>query len=69
MKCEGVPTQRLKEKRVEERTGKGERESERGREKERAHACRREKGQESALAPPFIFFCFLHLDLPYVNWA
>ena len=44
-----MPTQRLKEKRVEERTGKGERESERGRERERAHPRRREKEREKVL--------------------
>ena len=37
---------------------------ERGRERERAHA----RGRESALAPPFMCF-FLHLGLPYANWA
>ena len=65
-----MPTQRLKEKRVEERRGQewGERERERGRERERAHAHGRERERESTLAPPFICF-FLHLDLPYANWA
>ena len=45
MKCEGMPTQRLKEKKVEESAGEGkrERESERGRERERAHTSRRER--------------------------
>ena len=46
MKREGMPTQRLEEKRVEESVGEGER--------ERAHARGRER--ESALAPPFICF-------------
>ena len=45
-----------------------EREKERERERERAHACGRESPRESALAPPFICF-FLHLGLPYANWA
>ena len=50
-------TQRLEEKRVEERMGReGERESER----ERERAC--------TVAPPFVCF-FLHLGLPYANWA
>ena len=49
-----MPTQRLEEKRVEERTGEEERE--RGRERERAHACGREREGESPLAPPFMFF-------------
>ena len=40
MKHEGMPTQRLKQKRVAEHVGEGERERER----------------ESALAPPFICF-------------
>ena len=44
--------------------GEGERE----RERERAHARGRESLRESALAPPFICF-FLHLGLPYANWA
>ena len=35
-------------------------------EKECTHAGEKEK--ESALAPPFICF-FLHLGLPYANWA
>ena len=39
MKREGMPTQRLEEKRVEEHMGEGEREK--GRQRERAHACRR----------------------------
>ena len=60
MKREGMPTQRLEEKRVEERVGEGER--------ERAHTHGRERERESALAPPFICF-FLHLGLPYANWA
>ena len=51
MKCEGMPTQRLEEKRVEEHVGEGEKES--GRERERTHVGEK----ESALAPPFI--CFL----------
>ena len=68
MKREGMPTQRLEEKRVEERAGEVERQSERGRERERAHARGREREGESALAPPFICF-FLHLGLPYANWA
>jgi len=38
------------------------------RERERARARGRESPRESALAPPFICF-FLHLGLPYANWA
>ena len=38
------------------------------RERERAHARGRESLRDSALAPPFICF-FLHLGLPYANWA
>ena len=51
-----MPTQRLKEKRVEESEGEGERERVREgeREKERTHA--RERERESTLAPPFICF-------------
>ena len=66
MKREGRPTQRLEEKRVEERVGEGE--SERGRERERAHTRRREREGESSLAPPFTCV-FLHLGLPYANWT
>ena len=66
MKREGMPTQRFEGNRVEERVGEGERERER--ERERAHARGRERERESALAPPFICF-FLHLGLPYANWA
>ena len=36
--------------------------------KKRAHTRGRESPRESALAPPFIRF-FLHLGLPYANWA
>ena len=58
-----MPTQRLEEKRVEERVGEGERERER--ERERPHMG--EKERASTLAP---FLCFfLHLGLPYANWA
>ena len=48
--------------------GEREREKERERERERAHARRRESPRESALATPFMCF-FLHLGLPYANWA
>ena len=64
MKGEGMPTQRLEEKRVEKCMGEGEREGER--KKEHMHAG--EKERESALASPFICF-FSHLGLPYANWA
>ena len=64
MKHEGMPTQRLEEKRVEEHAGEGEGEGKR--EKERTHTA--EKERESTLAPPFIYFC-LYLGLPYANWA
>ena len=53
-----------------------EREREKGRkrerERERVRACTHARGtespRESASAPPFIRF-FLHLHLPYANWA
>ena len=48
MKREGMPTQRLDEKRVEERVREGER--------ERAHACKRGRERERDLAPPLICF-------------
>ena len=54
MKHEGMPTQRLEEKRVEGCVGEGGRERER--ERERAHARGRERERESASAPPFICF-------------
>ena len=60
------------------RGGEKERERASARERERvrgltsAHALgrdsRRDSPRESALAPPFICF-FLHLGLPYANWA
>ena len=72
MKCEGMPTQRLEEKRVEEHVGEGEREKEREREREREREStrtrERKRERACALAPPFICFC-LHLGLPYANWA
>ena len=48
-------------------SGRG-RERDRERERESVHARGRESPRESALAPPFICF-FLHLGLPYANWA
>ena len=48
--------------------GEGKRESERQKERERAHMHAGESRRESTLAPPFICF-FLHLGLPYANWA
>ena len=64
MKCEGMPTQRCEEKRVEKCTSVQRRE----REREIAQACLGEKERESALAPPFKCF-FLPLGVPYSNWA
>ena len=49
MKREGMPTQRLEEKRVEEHVGEGG-------ERERAHACKRGRERERDLAPPLICF-------------
>ena len=66
MKREGMPTQRLEEKRVEGCVGEGGRERER--ERERAHARGRERERESTLAPAFICFS-LDLGLPYANWV
>ena len=62
-----MPTQRLEEKRVEERTREGERVREGERKKERTHAG--EKKGEKALWLLLLCFFFLHLDLPYANWA
>ena len=64
MKCEGMPTQRLEGKRVEERMGEGEREG--GREKECTHEG--EKKRKKALwLLSYVFF--LPLGLPCANWA
>ena len=70
MKCEGMPTQRLEEKRVKRREwrsaqGRG-REGER--EKEHTHTHTGEKEREKALWLLLLCF-FLHLGLPYANWA
>ena len=46
MKREGMPTQRLDEKRVEERVREGERERERERKRERKSALTRERKRE-----------------------
>ena len=59
-----MPTQRLKEKRLEERVGEGEREKEHT----HTHAGEKVGERESTLAPPFICF-FLDLGLPYANWV
>ena len=67
----GKSVLQLEEKRVEECVGR-ERERLRERETERerawAHERGRESPRESSLAPPFICF-FLHLGMPYANWA
>ena len=62
-----MPTQRLEEKRVEECVGEGGRESERGRERDRAHTCGRERERKRFGSSFYVFF--LHLGLPYVNSA
>ena len=58
MKCEGMPTLRHEEKRVEERNSvrgrEGERETERERKSTRTQ--RREREHARAFAPPFICF-------------
>ena len=48
MKREGMPTQRLEEKRVEEYTGEGESERVRERVRERAYARRRQRAGEDS---------------------
>ena len=65
MKREGMPTQRLEEKRVEEHVREQERE--RG-ERERKSAHMQERKRERAIWPLLICFC-LHLGLPCANWA
>ena len=64
MKREGMPTQRLEGKRVEERMGEGETE----RERERAGRHVGEKERERALWL-LLLYVFFHLGLPYANWA
>ena len=68
MKHEGMPTQRLEKKRVEERAGEGERERKRGREREKEHMHAGEKESQKALWLLLLCF-FLHQGLPYVNGA
>ena len=60
MKHEGMPTQGLVEKRLEECGREGEREE------GRTNAGEKEGERENTLAPPFICF-FLDLGLPYAN--
>ena len=60
-----MPTQRLKEKRVEERTGERERE----RERERKNACTWVRKREKKCFGSSFYMFFLHLGLPYSNWA
>ena len=67
MKHEGMPTQRLEEKRVEECVGEGDREGVRGRERERAHTRGREREKVLRLLLSHLFF--LPLGLPSANWA
>ena len=57
-----------KTRREESGEVRGEGERERERKRESVHARGRESPRESAWAPPFICF-FLHLGLPYANWA
>ena len=60
MKCEGMPTQRLEEKRMEECVGE--------RERERERACMWERKRERALWL-LLLYVFLHPGLRYANWA
>ena len=60
------PKETRREESVGARGGGQGRVREREREKEHTHAG--DKERESALAPPFVRF-FLHLGLPYANWA
>ena len=70
-----MSTQRLEGKRVEERVGE-EREREGEREKERTHAGEEEREREHTHAGEseralwlLLLYVFLHLGLPYANWA
>ena len=69
MKCEGMPTQRLKEKKVEESAGEGKRERERVREgeREKEHTQAGERGRKHFGSSFYMFFP--PLGLPYANWA
>ena len=80
MKCEGMPTQRLEEKRVEKR--REWRSAQGGRERESTHmqgvgvgrgrgrGRGREREREREKACWLLLLCFfLHLGLPYANWA
>ena len=60
-----MPTQRLEEKRVEERVGWG---GERERKKECMHAGEEERERDRVLWL-LLLYVFLHLGLPYANWA
>ena len=60
-----MPTQRLKESGGVHR--EGERERERGKEKECTHSG--ERVCEKALWLLLLYVFFLHLGLPYANWA
>ena len=69
-----MPTQRLEEKRVEKCMGEGEREGER--KKEHMHAGEEEREREHTHAGEseralwlLLLYVFLHLGLPYANWA
>ena len=65
MKHEGMPTQRLEAKRVEERVREGERErgGEKEREKECTHAGEEERERDRVLWL-LLLYVFLHLGLP-----
>ena len=57
-------------KRREWRSVRGrEREKVREGERERAHACGGERESEKALWLLLLYVFFLHLGLPYANWA
>ena len=59
MKREGVPTEKLEEKRVEAHVGEGG-------EGERKSTCMQER---KCFGSSFYMFFFLQLGLPYANWA
>ena len=59
-----MSTQRLEEKRVEECVGRGGE-----RERERARACPQEREFERKRFGSSFYVFFLHLGLPYANWA
>ena len=70
MKCDGMPTLRHEEKRVEERNSVRGREGDRETERERKSTRTKRRERESTHALLLLLlYVFLPLGLPYANWA